>query len=179
MYWEYNSFTLPLLVTAIISSTLGVFALRRRAIPGANGFIVLMSSVAMWSLTYALEMGSPTLPAKLFWSQVEYLGIVTVPVAWLIFSFQYTGLRRWLSIRKLVFLAIVPALTLLLVWTNHLHGLIWSSVFLNLVLVSYILFLSIDLNRNVVAPSVLPADSEIVPPADQDSIAGNVYSLVA
>jgi PAS domain S-box-containing protein len=128
MQWEYSSFSLPLLITAIVSAALAVFASQRRAIPGANAFMVLMAAVSEWSLGYAMELGSASLPAKLFWARVEYIGIVIVPVAWFIFSIQFTGLHRLLTLKRLVLLAVLPALTFTLVWTNQLHGLIWSSI---------------------------------------------------
>jgi len=128
MNWGENLFSLPLLITAIISAALAVYAWRRRAIPGGTAFFVLMAAVAEWSFSYALELGDASLASKLFWVRVEYFGIVTIPAAWLIFSLQYTGLRQLLARRTLVFLAIMPVLTLLLVWTNRQHGLIWSEI---------------------------------------------------
>jgi len=90
-----------------------------------------MLAVAEWSLGYALELGSGDLPTKVFWAKVEYLGIVTVPVMWLLFSLQYTGRKKWLTRRNLALLAIEPAVMLLLVWSNDFHGLIWSNIKLN------------------------------------------------
>jgi diguanylate cyclase (GGDEF)-like protein/PAS domain S-box-containing protein len=88
---------------------------------------LLMLCVAEWSLGYAIGLGTTSLPAKIFWAQVQYLGIVLIPVAWLAFSLQYTGYNQWLTPRNLVLLSIIPLITLLLVWTNTTHGLIWSQ----------------------------------------------------
>ena len=128
MHWEYSSSSLPLLITAVISVALAGYAWQRRTIPGATAFFVLMCAVGEWSISYALELLNPTLAAKLFWTQIEYLGIVIGPAAWLIFSLQYTSPHQRLPRRTLFALTVMPALTLLLVSTNQLHGLIWSSV---------------------------------------------------
>lgn len=128
MYWEYSSINLPLLIAAIISAALAGFAWQRRAIPGATAFFILMCAVTDWTIGYSLELIYPTLAGKLFWTRIEYLGIVTMPAAWLVFTLQYTGLLRKLARRTLLYLAVMPGLTLLLVWTNQHHGLIWSSV---------------------------------------------------
>jgi diguanylate cyclase (GGDEF)-like protein/PAS domain S-box-containing protein len=112
----------------VISAALAAYAWRRRAIPGTTAFFALLLSVAEWSFSYALELGSSSLASKLFWAKVEYLGIVIVPAAWLVFSLQYSGHIQKLSRRALAALALMPTITLLLVWTNHLHGLIWSSL---------------------------------------------------
>jgi PAS domain S-box-containing protein len=54
------------------------------------------------------------------------LGAVT-PVMWLTFAIQYAGRGKWLSRRNLTFLSLIPLLTIALVWTNGLHGLVWRQ----------------------------------------------------
>ena len=128
MHWHYNPYMIPLITTAGISVALALFAWRRRPAPGLMPFILLTLSVAEWSLGYALELGSVDLAIKVFWSQVKYLGVVTVPVSWLTFALQYTGGGQWLKPRNLALLCIEPFVTLSLVWTNNFHHLIWSSI---------------------------------------------------
>ena len=128
MDWEYSPYIIPLLIAAIISLAFAFYAWRRRTIPGATAFLVLVLAVAIWSIGYSLEIASTDLAAKIFWAKVQYLGIVTVPVAWLTFALQYTQRDTWLSRRILATLAIVPLITLLLVWTNEAHGLVWSQL---------------------------------------------------
>lgn len=69
-----------------------------------------------------------TQESKLFWAKMGYLGIVTVPVAWFIFALQYTNRAGGLARRWLLMFCIIPLITLLLVFTNEAHGLIWSEV---------------------------------------------------
>ena len=128
MHWQYNPYVFPLLGAAVVSAALVLFAWRRRPVPGATLFALLMLAVAEWSLGYALELGSADLPSQVFWARVEYLGIVTVPVTWLALVLQYTKRERWLTPRNLALLATVPLVTLLLAWTNDLHGLLWSEI---------------------------------------------------
>jgi len=90
-----------------------------------------MLAVAEWSLGYALELGSIGLPAKIFWSNVNFFGIVTVPTAWLVFALHYAGKERWLTRRNLILLLVEPLVTLLLAWTNEFHGLLRSDVTLD------------------------------------------------
>jgi PAS domain S-box-containing protein len=124
---RYTPYTIPLLVTAAISIALAFLTWRRRAAPGARAFALVMLAVTEWSLGYTMELGSTTLSSKLFWTSVNFLGIVIVPVAWLVFALQYTGRTKWLTRRHLVLLAIVPLLTLALAWTNGFHGLFRSD----------------------------------------------------
>lgn len=128
MQWQNSPYAVALVLTAAAACIVVLLAWRRRPAPGAWPTVLLMLAVAQWSLAYALELGSANIGAQLFWAKVQYLGIVSVPVMWLILALEYTGLERWLTRRNLILLTIVPLLTLLLVWTNDLHGLIWTQV---------------------------------------------------
>ncbi len=122
-----NPYVLPSLLGAITAALLGLFIMHRRPAPGATPIVLVMLAGAVWSLGYAQELASVDLPGRIFWSKVEYFGIASTPLAWFAFALEYTGRARFLSRRNLALLAIIPALTLLLVWTNESHGLIWSD----------------------------------------------------
>jgi PAS domain S-box-containing protein len=131
MLWQYNPYMIPLVIGTIVSSAVAAYAWRQRNVSGVIGAIpatMLMLAVAEWSLSYTLEMAFTDLAAKVFWSKMKYFGVVGVPVAWLSFALQYTGKRGWLTPRNLTLLTIEPIITLLLIWTNEFHGLMWSKV---------------------------------------------------
>jgi len=127
MNWQATPLALPFFLATGVSAALALYAWRRRPAPGALPFVGLMLAVATWSLGYALELAGADLAIKLVWAKAQYLGIVSVPVAWLVFALQYTGRSPWLKRRGLLLLMIVPLVTLTLVWTNDVHHLIWSS----------------------------------------------------
>lgn len=128
MMWQLTPYLLPLFVAAVTSLALAVYAWRRRTIPGATAFSGLMLAVAVWSVGYVMEIISPNLSQKIFWAKLEYLGIVSVPLAWVAFALAYTSREHWLTRRNLALLALIPAITLLLVWTNEAHGWLWAEV---------------------------------------------------
>jgi signal transduction histidine kinase len=112
---------------AIAAALVALAARGRPGAPGAPALAVLMAAVALWSAVYALEVVAPTGAAKLWWARVEYVGIAAVPYAWLAFAFAYSrpaGAPPW----WLALLAIVPAMTVLLFWTNDAHGLVWRTI---------------------------------------------------
>ncbi|MDQ4129048.1 MAG: ATP-binding protein [Actinomycetota bacterium] len=124
-------YTLLLLAAAAISAALVVYVWRRRDARGAGAVVLMMLAVCVWSLGYAFEIGAAGLEAKVLWAKVEYLGIVTVPFAWFVFSLRYTCRDRSITRRNLALLAAVPLATLLLVATNEAHGLVWSRTALD------------------------------------------------
>jgi len=52
-------------------------------------------------------------------------------LAWLALILQYTGQDEWLTRRNLALLMIEPLITVVLVWTNPLHGLMRQNVHLD------------------------------------------------
>src|SRR3954468_3614180 len=127
MHWQFTPYSYLLIVAASISAALVFFAWLRRGTSGAETLVLLMAGVCVWAAGYALELSGADLPTKVFWAKVEYLGIVTVPLAWLAFALQYTGREGWLTRRNLALLSAIPLVTLLLASTNEEHGLVWAS----------------------------------------------------
>ena len=126
MNWQ-SFYVLLSVLPCIILVWLAWLGWRRRHTAGAPAFIVLMLSVAIWSLFHALELASNDLSTIIFWEKMKYFGIVTIPVAWLAFTSQYTGADRWLNARALTLLALFPTMTLTVVWTNGEHQLMWEA----------------------------------------------------
>lgn len=128
MHWQSTPYVLPLLITAIIAVVLAIYSWRKRPAPGATPFFIMMLAVAEWTFGYALELSSADLPSIVLWAKIEYLGIVIGPVAALVLALEYTGHENWLTLRGRILLMVVPVTTVILVWTNEAHGLIWSAV---------------------------------------------------
>ena len=131
MHFQYIPYIWLLLASAAVAAALGIYAWRHRTVPGATPFAVLMLVVVVWSLANALEMAGTDLPTKIFWANVQYLCYGAIPVAWLALALQYTGRGGWLTRSRLAWLAIEPLITVLLVWTNDLHGLMRRNVHLD------------------------------------------------
>ena len=89
-----------------------------------------MLAVVIWSLGYVLQFMSTGLSDQIFATNIQYLGIVTVPVMWFVFSLEYTGHDKWLTHRNLFLLAILPFVTVVLAWTNSFHSLMWHGRYL-------------------------------------------------
>lgn len=123
--WQTISYSLLLLLVALVLTALALSAWQRRPAPGASLFVLFLMSVALWSVAYSFEIGLAALPLKIFWAKLKYLGIVLVPIGWLGFVLQYIGQGWWLTRSRLMLLLFIPFLTLLLVWSTELHGLIW------------------------------------------------------
>jgi two-component sensor histidine kinase len=127
---SYNFYNALLFFSALVSTMIALAAWRRRHEPGALAFACLMAGVTVWCLAYAGELAALTIPAKVAWIHVEFIGILVVPTAWLISAAGYVSRGRWPARRWLLLLAVVPAGTLLLVWTSDWHAWFWTGVIL-------------------------------------------------
>ncbi len=128
MIFQYSLFLIPLLLSAALTGSLAYFGWRDRTNPVSAPFALLMIAAALWAVGYALQLISADLETNLLFNTFEYVGIVTVPVAWLLVALCYTGRSRYISLRNLVLLAVVPFIVVLLVATNPYHYLYYSAV---------------------------------------------------
>jgi len=87
----------------------------------------VMLAAVIISLGYVLQYTSTSLSTQIAATNFQYVGIMALPVTWVVFSLQYTGHGNWLTRRSLLLLSIVPFVTVVLVWTNGIDGLMYHG----------------------------------------------------
>lgn len=115
------------LLLAIPYASLGLLAWRKKGVMAASSFAWMTFGMSLWSFTYSLEIFFPSVSQKLFFTQIEYFGIISSPVYMLFFAVDYTGNSHILTPRARALIWIIPILTLILVWTNPMHHLMWDG----------------------------------------------------
>lgn len=103
----------------------------RRYVIVVRWFGFMMLGIAIWALSYGLELSSTTREQMLFWLRIEYLGISFFPAFWVLFIIKFTGKDKWLNMRSFILIFLIPFITLLMVWTNELHHLHYKGVSLD------------------------------------------------
>jgi diguanylate cyclase (GGDEF)-like protein/PAS domain S-box-containing protein len=120
----------PYSIASFITGALAVFialvAWKRKKVVGGLLLALLMAAVAIWALGASIEYASVGIPSKVFWSKIEYFGVVS-PVLYLLLALEFNRLERLLTARNVALLFIIPLITLGLALTNEWHHLIWSS----------------------------------------------------
>ncbi|GAB6174398.1 hypothetical protein JCM15765_38760 [Paradesulfitobacterium aromaticivorans] len=84
-----------------------------------------MILVAIWTSGNALEMSSTDFSTKLFWANIQYIAYGYSPVILLALCMEFSGYDRWIRNKKfLLWIAVIPTIIILLVWTDRLYGLV-------------------------------------------------------
>jgi diguanylate cyclase (GGDEF)-like protein/PAS domain S-box-containing protein len=121
------SYATWLTVSGAITLLVAWWSWRRRAAPGARTLLMLMLTLAVWSLTYAVFWLSFTPEARAFWLNMTFFGVATAPVAFFVLVQYLIGREGWLTRRAYLLLLLIPALTLLFIWTDPWHGLFFGG----------------------------------------------------
>lgn len=117
----------PALVSLALAIYLGQYTWRRRRIPGATAFACACALGAMWILGVIFEIAATEPSSRFFWHKFQGVWISPVGVAVTSFIFQFAGLGRWLSVRVIALLCLVPLLNALAIATNDFHHLVWTG----------------------------------------------------
>lgn len=125
MEWQYNPYSVLLLLSAVTTTFVAGVAWRRRRTLRVMPLFVLMVAQSVWAISAAMRGFSIELEAMRFWLGVAYAGAVVVPAAFLAFALDLSGFHDWLTTRTLLTLAIEPVVALALEWTNPWHHLFW------------------------------------------------------
>uniref|UniRef100_A0A7C4L353 Diguanylate cyclase n=1 Tax=Bellilinea caldifistulae TaxID=360411 RepID=A0A7C4L353_9CHLR len=117
-----------LLTAGLLTGWLAWFVARRQfSALGARSLFFLLLGCTYWSLVYAVQNVLTQSPWKEWVDVAVNPGIMLVPAAWLVFSLEYSGRRRYITRRLLGLLAIEPLTALALIFTNRFHYLYYAS----------------------------------------------------
>lgn len=117
----YTLYVIPLFFSAAILFGLTLYVWRLREAPGAIAFGWSMFAGGVWALLYALDVASVDLAGKIFWSDLRFPFMATIPVSWLIATMRFSG-RRFKPLYAAA-LFVVPAIITVLALTSSQHSL--------------------------------------------------------
>ena len=113
----------------------GIFALfltgilwKQRRSKGVVYLMLFELAAAEWAIGDGFEAAALTMQLKIHWSQFAYLGISTCAVMFLMFALSYTNHNRFVNLRTLLSLLVIPLITLIIAFTNPLHKLLWTNI---------------------------------------------------
>ena len=126
MHWMAHPYTISLVAASVISLALAGSAWKTTTTINTRSFTVLMLAVSLWATMHIFELAAFTLPGKVFWANMQFFCIVSVPPALLGVVIRYTRRDHLVSPFRMALILSVPLLIVALVWTNDLHGWVFT-----------------------------------------------------
>lgn len=116
------------MLSAFIVLSLGIYSYKKRSSKLHTYFILFMLSIFSWCLGAGMEFFSIAIWAKVFWIKVTYLGVATVAPLWFIFVLNYANYDKYLKPTYIKLLFLIPAIIIILAFTNEWHRLLWPNI---------------------------------------------------
>ncbi|WP_275552437.1 histidine kinase N-terminal 7TM domain-containing protein, partial [Halorubrum sp. SD626R] len=116
----------PLLFGSVaIGSGAAILAWRERPNPGATPLVWLLGGQSVWATCIIFSLSAESVSGTLTWTKLGWIGVMIVPVAWILFALEYTGRDQYITRRNVALLSVVPVLTVCLAVTEQYHGLLY------------------------------------------------------
>ncbi len=129
-YIIFSAFSFAMLIF------LAVYGIQYWNNEGVKEFIFAMLASAWWVFCQAFELMAVTLPVKIFWANIEYLGMASA-LAYLMLAVRYAGYGRLLTKRNIVPLLLVYCVFWVLFFTDQYHGLMRTNFSLDTSAIPY------------------------------------------
>jgi PAS domain S-box-containing protein len=126
--WQWTPYLIPLTSGGILTLAFAILTWQRKEVRARRTTALLLGSISIWSLGFAMELVSGEPEAMRFWDIFQFLGNVFLPLLWAVFALLYT--ERWEEpvYPTIGLLLIFPAILLVLVFSNDSHGLVWNQI---------------------------------------------------
>jgi PAS domain S-box-containing protein len=122
---QYTAYFVLAPLAAIISVGVLLYAWRYRSSRDMPILAWLMFAILGWLTCNIFELAAFTEAGTLFWAKMGYVFIVSTALSWFRFALHYVNLNKWLKTSRFAWLCIIPLITVILVFTNDLHHLVW------------------------------------------------------
>jgi signal transduction histidine kinase len=129
MNLDSKAYTLLLLASSVLLFITVIVLLRKKDAPGALYFLLMVISCLMWTNGYIIEVNATSLSTKFLGEQLQYFfGIPFVPIFFYSAAKNFTTLKKEPGKRELFLISIIPVITMILLFTNESHQLIYKSM---------------------------------------------------
>ncbi len=121
-------YSLPTLISIAITVGVTIFTFRRWHVITARPFAFILLFETGWLVGYLFEILASTLAGKAIWDNLQWIPTLGLPLAFIGFARYYINQPFKHPWRDWFLLAVIPALTIIAIYTNPLHGLAENSL---------------------------------------------------
>jgi|GEM_PF-401097 len=113
-----------LFVSGISMAAVGLYARRFTArVPAATPYVLLMFGAAAWSILYALDLLTASLPLRVFYHNLRFLFLPFFSVLELWLVLAYMNKTEWLRREWAALILVIPVISAILAITSPYHTL--------------------------------------------------------
>ena len=116
---------------------LSIYGIQYRHHVGVKEFIMVMLASAWSVFCQSFELMGTTLPVKLFWADMEYLGMMFSAFAFLLMAIRFAGYDRYITKRNVLIVMLVYVIFWALALTDQYHGLMRTNFSLDTSAIPY------------------------------------------
>ena len=109
---QYTPYTIPLAIAGILVTGVAIYAWKNRNVRSAVPFAILSTAIAGWTVAYTFQLTAVDIEWKQLFANVQYIGIAIVPVAWLMFTVDFSTSVSWFNRGKTTLLMVIPGITI-------------------------------------------------------------------
>lgn len=122
-----NPIAIFVFLCGVMTISIAQYAWQHRSTNGAAQFALFMLTLSIYIIGYSLELSSLSVQTMLFFSKIQYIGILTAPALFTIFAIYHSGHQHWLSARVIAALFVAPAALLITKFTDDYFHLIYAA----------------------------------------------------
>jgi len=108
---QVSTYPLPILLVSVISAFLVIYGWIKRNSPMGKSYVMMMLVITLWLILYSVGLLAIDAPnIYVYLKHAEYLTILSLPVAWLVFALNFAGIKNWLSSKTGFWIGVIPVL---------------------------------------------------------------------
>jgi diguanylate cyclase (GGDEF)-like protein len=124
--YKLTPISLVVFLAAAVSLLVALRSWNKRTARGGIYFSLAMLALTFWTIVSGLGYAAVPVGLKVFYAKLEVLGYMTGLGLFTAFALSYAGYEDWLKKAWVTILLVsLPAVSILLAFTNDLHGSIW------------------------------------------------------
>ena len=131
MTWQITLLDLLYVIALLTALIVLAYTWPQRHKPVARPLLLVIAGVVIWLSSNLIEARFLAEAPRLFWNNMQYVGVVLVPAGWFLFTLTYAGWTKWLNKRTVSLLLIEPIVIVILVWTSEWHTIFRQFMVLN------------------------------------------------
>ncbi|MBT3389294.1 MAG: diguanylate cyclase [Chloroflexi bacterium] len=120
--WQFTPYAFLYTASVLTAIGLSIFAWGTRSVRGSRYFSLLTLSTGIWAFGHLIGFFHRNTLIKILMIRVEYLGIITTSMFWLLFVASYTQFDQWVNKKSIAGLSIIPIVSYVLILTFPWHN---------------------------------------------------------